>query len=84
MCVIRKFVFSCSIFGGFTVELNITEKSTLENCVIEATKVLKDTLNVFNLYELTETLKLKKYHIHDKKIIDILTKNEIVYICNCS
>lgn len=81
---IRNFVFSCSVFGGFTAELNVNEKTTLDKCVDEAVNILKDTLNTFNLYTLVDTLKTKKYHIHDQSMEKILRTNEPIYICICT
>ena len=84
--MIKKFIFSCEIFGGF--EMMIEFESWSPPDLQELVRVCVDKLNQFlihhHLNQLSAELKLKKYHIHDKTIENIMSQDCPVYICNCS
>lgn len=81
---IRKFVFSCGTFGGFTAEINVQAHHTLEELTSISVQILKDTLKLHSFEVLMEQLSRKCYHIHDRTIGDIISRNDPVYVCTCT
>ena len=82
--MIREFIFSCSLFGGFRCYLNVTSHSTVTELVRQCVDQLTLML-VYNRLEMLLThLKTKQYHIHDVSIETILTSDGVVYVCDCS
>jgi hypothetical protein len=80
----RTFIFSCTVFGGFEVELPVSHKSTIPQLTKEAVGVMRNVLEVYHFEDLLIKLKGIRYHIHDKTIQDILGNADPVYVCNCS
>lgn len=81
---LRKFIFSCSTFGGFTAELNVLPHSNLEELTSFSVQILKDTLKLHNFDVLVEQLSRKCYHIHDRTVQDIIANSGPVYVCTCN
>jgi hypothetical protein len=80
----RTFIFSCTVFGGFEVELPVSRKSNISQLAKESVGVLRNVLEIYHFEELLYKLKGISYHIHDKTIQDILSSTDPVYVCNCS
>jgi hypothetical protein len=80
----KEFVFSCPVFGGFRVILNVTQSSTLKTLVSQGVAELKSVLKHHNLNHLLDLVATKHYHIHSHTLSDILTQDTTVYICDCS
>jgi hypothetical protein len=81
--MLRRFVFSCSTFGGHEVILNVSNDSSLKELVNQGVKKLHDLLLVYHFEMLLDVLRKKQYHIHDNSIEQILSKDQSVYICEC-
>jgi hypothetical protein len=83
--MIKKFIFSCDIFGGFEVmfEFDPLSPPTFDEFVRSCIDKLDKFLNQNHLIQLSNILMSKKYHIHDKTIEDIINTDWPIYICNC-
>lgn len=82
--MIKEFIFSCPLFGGFRCFLNVTSHSTVTDLVRQCVEKLTFMLNYNRLEMLLAQLKVKKYHIHDISIETILASDSLVYVCDCS
>lgn len=85
MTTSRQFIFSCSTFGGFQLQLDVAETMTLDETVKAAVSQLKDLLSLWHFDALVSILKTKKYHIHSHSMNEIIhgNVNMPVYICPC-
>jgi hypothetical protein len=82
--MIREFIFSCPLFGGFRCFLNVTSHSTLTDLVRQCVEQLTLMLAYNRLEMLLSQLKTKKYHIHDDMSIEtIMTSDAVIYVCDC-
>jgi hypothetical protein len=81
--MIKEFIFSCPLFGGFRCFLNVTSHSTVTELVRQCVEKLASMLDYNRLEMLLDQLKTKKYHIHDISIETILTSDTVVYVCDC-
>ena len=80
----KKFQFSCKLFGGFNVPLDISLVDTKEDIINYCLNVLETFLSDNNLWELKIKLQeLKKtsgYDIHNFTYKDIVSKDDKNYI----
>jgi hypothetical protein len=81
--MLKEFIFSCPLFGGFRCICNVQTYSTLGGLVLQCVKELRLVLQQHNLNHLLDQLKAKTYHIHDQTIDSLLTTDSVVYICDC-
>jgi hypothetical protein len=79
----RTFIFSCDVFSGYEVILNVTAADSFPSLAKECVNHLKTFLKKHKLDRLQETLSQKKYHIHDTEFEDIFLRNIPIYVCNC-
>lgn len=76
-------IFSCDIFGGFSVDIYIDEIKDLQSLVNISVDVLKTHLKNNNFNMLLSQLQNKKYHIHDVTLLDIIRDPTMkIYICS--
>jgi len=84
--IIRKFIISCNIFGGYEVSISINDCNNTQDIVNIVLSKLKTNLDNLKLKELSKKIDNThhNYHIHDYNIEDILlsSNEKIFYICN--
>lgn len=80
----REFVVSSELFHGYSVILNISEYSNLEEIASKVHKSLLNALSSLKLEILVEKLKNKHFHIHYMTLEQIKTcdSNHKCYICD--
>ena len=81
--MIKEFIFSCPLFGGFRCFLNVTSHSNTTDLARQCVEQLMLMLAYHRLEMLLAQLKTKKYHIHDISIETILSTDASVYVCDC-
>lgn len=81
--MIKEFIFSCPLFGGFRCFLNVTPHSTTIDLARQCVEQLTLMLAYHRFEMLLAQLKTKKYHIHDISIETILSTDASVYVCDC-
>lgn len=79
----RTFIFSCDVFSGYEVILNVTATDNLPSLANQCVNYLKNFLKQHKLDRLQEILSQKKYHIHDTPLEDIFLHDIPIYVCNC-
>ena len=78
----RTIQFSCDLFWGYRVEIDINPLNSIEEVVEKSIANLTDFLIKNNLIVLKEKLEKKKYYIHDMTWFDILQNSDHkVYVC---
>lgn len=81
--MLRTFVFSCSVFNGFTVILNVNQHDTLQELTQACVANLKLFLKSNNLDLLLSQVDKMNYHIHSTTLQKILEVENKIYVCNC-
>lgn len=81
--MIREFILSCPVFGGYRSFQNVSSHDSLEGLVRRCIKELKLLLQQNRLDSLVDQLNAKRYHIHDRTIESLLTTDAPVYVCDC-
>ena len=91
---IKKFQFSCKIFWGFQVDIDVNDCNNLEDIIEFAIVSLDSFLLSNNLINLIEKRRTIPYHIHTASFEELKTNNikddsEVdAYICghtnNCT
>ena len=79
----REFILSCPVFGGYRSLQNVFPNDSLDGLVQRCIAELKLTLQQHHLDNLVDQLNAKRYHIHDRTIVSLLTTDAPVYICSC-
>ena len=86
MSNIRIFQFSCNIFSGYKVEVNLDYVNNLKEVIDHCVNNLRIFLNNNNLEVLIHKLNSIDYHMHDITFGDILLSENLnrpqFYICN--
>ncbi len=80
----RTFIFSCELFGGYVVSLDINKVNNKNDIITYCTNEIEKKLKELNLLVLQEKMKTIKhrYHIHDIDFESILIHDKKYYICN--
>lgn len=81
--MIREFIFSCPLFGGYRSFQNISSHDSLDGVVRQCVSELRLLLQQHRLVSLVDQLNAKRYHIHDRTLESLLTIDMPVYICDC-
>ena len=82
--MIRTFIFSDSLFQGYTIKLNIDHTYTHDKIIVQCLLRLKLILEQLNFEILLEKLEKKKFHIHNE-ISEIFSyPDRLTYICCCN
>ena len=77
------FKISDDLFQGFEVVLDMDYFENTEEICTQVEKTLKTHLELHKFERLIESLKTKKFHIHDEEFGSILlkTQEQVVWIC---
>jgi len=81
-----KFVLSSPPFSGFEIRMNQDQILSLDHVVSKMRHELEEILHRYQLNDLIDLLKTKKWHIHDYELLDLLAmedENHTWYICDC-
>jgi hypothetical protein len=81
--MIREFILSCPVFGGYRSLQNVSSHDSLEGLVRRCIAELKLVLQQHHLDFLVDQLNAKRYHIHDRTIESLLVTDAPVYVCDC-
>ena len=79
----RKFIVSDELFSGFSQIIDLDEIDTIEEIIKIVYSTLHELFKKNNLDILLNTLKTKKFHIHDYTLENVLLSdsNDVFYIC---
>ena len=82
----RTFIASSEMFSGYTVNLCLINKVSLDDIIIDFKNSLKKIFNDNNLNKLEQIVNDTNFHIHDYTIDDIITSdsNHTFFICDHS
>ena len=82
----RTFQFSCDMFSGYRVDVDLECVESLQEVIDYCVNDLRLFLNNNNLEVLVHKLNLIDYHMHDISFGDILLSQKVnrpqFYICN--
>jgi hypothetical protein len=73
---------SSQLFGGYEYHLDLKIIDSLEEIVILVLSDLEYNLKKLKLDGLVEEMTKRNFHIHNLTFNDIMTKEEIIYICD--
>jgi len=68
----RQFQFSCDLFWGYKINIDLDDCESIDDIIRIAIDNLSNFLNRNNLKVLQEKLQELHYHIHDYSFVDIL------------
>lgn len=74
--------FSCDIFGGYKTNIQMDKIKATNDIVDLSIKSLHSHLDKYGMVNLKSILSERKYHIHDKSLLDIFIEKK-VYVCFC-
>jgi hypothetical protein len=80
----RRFTLSCPEFGGFTTTVAVNNAETLQGIANAVVAKLRRKLAGLGLETLCAKLDEIKpsYHIHDFSVENIITRDQLYYVCN--
>ena len=81
----HTFIFSSDIFHGYTVTINLSKCSSLEEVIDICVADIYQTILDYNFEVLLEKIQQKKFHIHNFSNIEELQRYDQdlpIYICD--
>ena len=77
----RTVEISCELFQGYQIKIDLDYVNNKADIVTSIVNELEYFLKECNLIVLLERMREKNFHIH-KEFGDILTDNEIIWVCS--